>query len=182
MKRNVFLLILISLLHACSNDAQERKPGQESLSSNASPSIKTGNKTGSILNNIVLEEKGGLKVSSAFLADEAGRLINPQNIIPAGKPVYLTLVIKEGWEVDKNFVSPGAVQTITTHNGEPVLESGDLFAASPRITAEDASRLQLKVLLKTSRPDIRFYVVRFRIWDKKGKGEITGEYRLEVEK
>ncbi len=182
MKRTIFLLLMLSLLQACSNDAQEQKPEQETHVSNATPSNETGNKTGSILNNILLEEKGGLTVSSAFLADEAGRLVNPNNTVTAGKPVYLMLVIKEGWVVKNNLVSPGTEQTITTHNGEPVLKSSDLFAASPQIKAEDASRLQLKVVLKTSRPDIRYYVIRFRVWDKNGKGEITGQYQLQVEK
>lgn len=134
-----------------------------------------------ILNNIVVEEKGGLQVATAFLADEAGNLINPKNTVTIGSPVFLTVQVKEGWKIQDGFVSPGAVQTITTHNSEPVLQSSDLFAGVQRIKASDAATLRLKVLITATRPDIAFYKIRFRIWDKKGSGEITGHYQLRLE-
>jgi hypothetical protein len=180
MKRIPVFLLLFFLLKACSNGTNTRAHQADSI---APPPYgeQAIDRRGNILNNIVLEKVNGFEITSAFLADEKGNLIHPQNIIPTGYPVFLTIRVQEGWTVYKGFVSPGATQTIFTHNNEPVLQSPDLFANIPRVKKEDAGTLRLKTLITATRSDIRHYTIRFRVWDKKGEGEITGHYRLRVQ-
>ncbi|HEV7331041.1 MAG TPA: hypothetical protein VGN63_08390 [Flavisolibacter sp.] len=167
-------------MSGCSNDGQYR-PGHTDVSSPDSTIKYNTSKGKNILNNIFLEERGGLQVSTAYLADEAGNLINAKNIVSIATPVYLTIQIKQGWIVTEGYVSPGAYQSITTHNGEPVVQSSDLFAGIQRIKTSDAATIRLKTLITTTRSDIAYYKVYFRVWDKQGTGEITGNYQLRLE-
>jgi hypothetical protein len=132
------------------------------------------------LNNIHLFENGGMKVTKAFLTDESGHLLPGDNLVQAGKPVYLNIIIGSGWMAEGGFVSPGATQTITTGKGEPVLSTPDLFTAVPRVAAAKAGYLRLKAVITQTEKNQQAFLVRFRIWDKTGPGEISGSYRLLV--
>lgn len=175
------LLVFLFLLAACSNGTNTSPRRDDGISSSSKTVEQAYIPKENILNNIVLESVKGFKITSAFLADEKGNLVPLDNTIPGGHPVYLTLRIQEGWTLQKGYTSPGATQTILSHNNEPVLQSGDLFANIPRVKKEDAGTLRLKTLITATRSDIRYYNVRFRVWDKWGEGEITGHYRLHVE-
>lgn len=181
MKRTPVFYVLFFLLVACNNEVTTTPRDKDSVVTTHSKSeVKSGNKQ-TIVNNIVLEKVSGLEITSAFLADEKGNLINPKNSVRAGQPVFLTFHINKGWTVKKGMVSPGASQSIVTHNNEPVLQSEDLFANAPRIKKEDAGIVRLKTLITSTRPDIPYYIIRFRLWDNLGTGEITGYYRLQVQ-
>lgn len=129
----------------------------------------------------MLEKGAGLQITSAFLADEKGTLISIGNTVRTGQPVFLPLRISKGWTVENGYRSPGAVQSIVTHNNEPVLQSRDLYANRLRIKWEDAGTLRLQALFTATRSGIPSYPIRFRVWDKKGNGEMTGHYGLRVE-
>ncbi|HEY1021818.1 MAG TPA: hypothetical protein VGE06_05870 [Flavisolibacter sp.] len=179
MKRIPVFILLFFLLKACSNSTNTGAHQADSMAT--MPSGKqTNDRKETTLNNIVLEKITGFKITSAFLADEKGNLLHPQNTIPAGYPVFLTIRIQDGWTLQKGYASPGASQAILTHNNEPVLQSRDLFANIPRVKKEDAGTIRLKTLITATRSDIRHYTIRFRVWDKWGEGEITGHYRLQV--
>lgn len=180
MKTTLISLCLLLSLSRCTDQASIGRAATGTAPSDPVQVTTPANNSKNVLNNIVAAEKGGLKVAAAYLVDETGNLINHKNTVALGTPVYLTIQIKDGWAVQNGFVSPGAVQIITTDNGEPVLQSSDLFAGAKRIRAADASKLQLKTLITATRPDIAFYVVRFRIWDKEGTGAVEGYYHLRV--
>ncbi|MDQ3277236.1 MAG: hypothetical protein M3Q06_02855 [Bacteroidota bacterium] len=179
MKTKPIIIFLLLSLTQCTDKspAKSNHPAEGS----SVPRQKTSSANKNILNNIVAEEKGGLKIAAAYLADAGGKIINPQNTVAPGSPVFLIIQIQDGWRVNKGYVSPGALQTITTQNGEPVLQSPDLFAGAKSIRAADAANLQLKTVIINTRPDIAYYIVRFRIWDKGGTGAINGYYHLWVE-
>jgi hypothetical protein len=182
MKMKLIILSVFLTLTRCTNNTPA-VTGNSSPPKPDSTHVKSLSKEReNVLNNIVVEEKGGLQITGAYLTNESGTLINPDNTVPLGMPVYLTLQIKKGWVVEKGYVSPGAVQIITTNKGEPVLQSPDLFAGVERIKAADAARLQLKTMITVTRSDISYYVVRFRVWDKWGNGEAEGYYRLRIKK
>ena len=181
MKTKLIILLLLTLTR-CTNNTPAISGNSSSPKPDSTRVKSSSSSRENILNNIVVEEKGGLQITGAYLTSEAGTLINPQNTVPLGMPVYLTLQIKKGWAVEKGYVSPGAVQIITTNKGEPVLQSPDLFAGVERIKAADAARLQLKTMITVTRSDISYYVVRFRVWDKRGDGEAEGFYQLRIKK
>lgn len=145
----------------------------------ARPAEQT-NSRAQILNRVTVHESGGLKISRAFLTTESGELLNARNRISVGETVYLNLVVAQGWMAENGVVSPGASQTITTGEGEPVLSSPDLFGGNAPIEEAKAGQIRLKTIITNSRPDTRTFVVRYRVWDKKGSGEVTGSYQLHM--
>ena len=89
------------------------------------------NSDAEILNNIIVYESGGLKVSRAFLSYEDGSLVPKTNRTELGKPVYLNLLVKSGWKVDDGMVSIDASEKIVTDAGEEVLNANNLFKTTP---------------------------------------------------
>ena len=134
------------------------------------------------LHAITLQQKGGLLVSKAFLTNRQGNLLHRGNTVRVGDTVVLTLAVQEGWVLKNGTASPGASQTIVTDLNEPVLKSGDLFAQMKTVPAAKAAHLQLQAIVSKTRPDIPYYTVHFRIWDKNGEGEVKGQYRLNMAK
>jgi hypothetical protein len=132
------------------------------------------------LHSIELHSVHELAISQAFLTTKNGVLLHPDNTIREGEPVYLNLVIKSGWKATNGSVTLGANQSVTTDKGEPVLQSGDLFAGNPSIPVAEAGRIRLQALITKSRSDIRFFVVRFLLWDKNSNAAAEGSYRLFV--
>jgi hypothetical protein len=169
---SLFFILLFPFLFGC-NEA----PTNRSKRKINEPELQT-NSQAQILNSIVVHEKGGLEIARAFLAYENGSLLQPGNTVLLGDVVCLNLVIKQGWVAENGFVSIGATQTLITKNGAPVLSSSDLFAGTPKIEESKASHLQLKTTITKGLPDAGSFVVNYRVWDKTGDGEVTGNYRL----
>gem|GEM_PF-818283 len=134
-----------------------------------------------VLNDIIVRESGGLKVAQAYLSFENGNLLPKSNTTPLGAPVYLNLVIKDGWDVQDGTVSLDATEKITTNRGEMVLNAPNLFGTRSNVNESDASRIVLKATITKTRPDIDYFVVNYHVWDKRGEGEVKGSYKLFVE-
>jgi hypothetical protein len=45
---------------------------------------------------------------------------------------------------------------------------------------KEGARLLLPSVISRTRRGIDYFVVQFRVWDRKGPGEISGSYRLNV--
>jgi hypothetical protein len=191
MKRYSWLLLLF--FTACNNQKKESpsetKKAVQTSSKEENNSVRRGNDDAAeattnsdadILNNISLHETGGLKVAQAYLAFEDGKLVPKTNETDIGTPVYLTLLIDRGWEIKDQQASIDATEIITTHDGEIVLNAPNLFKNSPTLDATDANRILLKANITRTRPDIRYFVVNYRVWDKWSDAEVKGSYRLYV--
>lgn len=134
-----------------------------------------------VLNDIIVRESGGLKVAQAYLSFENGNLVPKSNSAPLGAPVYLNLVIKDGWDVEDGMVSLDATEKIVTNRGQVVLNAQNLFRASPAINETDASRIVLKATITKTQPDIDYFIVNYHVWDKRGEGEVKGSYKLFID-
>lgn len=137
------------------------------------------NSTAKILNGIVVHEGGGLTISRAYLTNASGLLIPSDNTIAGGDTACLNLVVAQGWIAENGQVTLGARQSIVTDRGEPVLSSPDLFDGA-KIGESQAGHLQLKASITQQRSDSPSFLVRYRVWDKKGSGEVSGSYRLRL--
>jgi hypothetical protein len=134
-----------------------------------------------VLNGIQINSTGGVKVFSAVLGYASGDLVPEDNTVSLGEKIKLMVNIEKGWkEIDgKSFI--GASETITTDNGTMLLESGDLFASNETgMDATTARIVTLSALLENATPGAQYYIVNFRIWDKKGSGEVTGKYQFKL--
>ena len=195
MKRYSWLLVLV-VLSACNNNGNTEKtssvPEKEKKNSEVNESNTTRkrnmsqgdeattNSDADILHNISLHESGGLKVAQPCLTFEGGKLVPKSNESSIGTPEYLNLLIEKGWEVKDEQSSVDATEIITTHDGEIGLNAPNLFKASPTIDAKDATRILLKANITKTRPDIDYFIVNYRVWDKWSDAEVKGSYRLYV--
>ena len=134
-----------------------------------------------LLNGIELNAEG-IQVYRASLSLESGDLLPSGNTVALGEKISLILNIEKGWtEIDdKSFI--GATEKITTDNGSVILDSDDLFAAYDQgINASDAKVITLKArITQASAIPVDHYIVTFRVWDKKGRGVITGKYKFYI--
>ena len=196
MKRYSWLPLLL-LLAACNAEKKDEKKNsltkENAVQQNAveadnnvsSTNVRsleeaTTNSDADILNNISLHESGGLKVAQAFLTFEDGKLLPKSNETSLQQPVYLNLIIDKGWEIKGKQSSIDATEIITTHDGEIVLNAPNLFKEMPVLDSKDATRVLLKANITRTRPDIDYFIVNYRVWDKWSDAEVKGSYQLFV--
>lgn len=130
-----------------------------------------------IRNGIQLNAKG-LKVEQAFLVYEDGSLVAEDNKAKINEPVKMRLIISN-WKEENGLVFADASEKITTSEGEVLVNEPNLFASyTDGIKAADAKYIILTAIITKVDKLYDYFLVSFRVWDKKGDGEITGSYKL----
>ena len=134
-----------------------------------------------ISNDISVATSNGPELDHTFLSYETDDRVPPSNTTSVGKPIFLNLVLSKGWSEEMGEVSIGASQKISTDDGTVLLDNADMFDNYKSISAEDAKYIKLKAVVTRTAPNIRYYIVDFKVWDKNGKGTVTGSYRFFVQ-
>jgi hypothetical protein len=134
-----------------------------------------------IRNGIELKTKGDLKVSQAFLLFEDGSLVPSSNEAKVNQEVNLRLIIEGGFKQNNGMVEIGASERIETSTGQVLLDEKDLFRTLGEIEAARAEALTLKAVITRLDKLYDYFLVSFRVWDKKGNGEVTGSYKLYIQ-
>ena len=141
-----------------------------------------GTKTSSkIRNGIELQTTGNLKVSQAFLLFDDGSLVPASNEAKVNQQVNLRLIIDGGFTEANGKVEIGAAEKIETNTRQMLLDEKDLFSDLGEIEAERAKTLTLNAVITRLDKLYDYFLVSFRVWDKKGNGEITGSYKLYIQ-
>jgi hypothetical protein len=168
----IFFLTLI-LFAACEVTVKQDPPaGKKAESTETSSKIRNG---------IELNSKGGMKVSQAFLLFEDGTLVPSTNEAKVNQEVNLRLIIENGFTQNNGMVEIGASEKIETNTGETLLDEKDLFRNLGEIEAARAEALTLKAVITRLDKLYDYFLVSFRVWDKKGNGEVTGSYKLYIQ-
>ena len=178
MAKYLFALsIIVGLITSCNNDQQKNadtknkvEKTQKMTTSNLRNNIK-------IRNDINIKAEG-IDLSQAFLLYDDGTLVPETNETGVGKPVKMRLIIDNGWKEQDGKVSIGASEKIETSDGELMLDEKDLFAAMPIINADDAKVITLTANISSLDKLYDYFLVSFKVWDKNGTGQITGNYKL----
>jgi hypothetical protein len=134
-------------------------------------------------NNITIKTTGGVKIVNAglYYADSIQIAVPNNNTVALSQNVSLVLVLEKGtWLQKDGIVSIGASEKIVTNTGVVVLNNDDLFKNFTNISADDADYITLKAVITSMIKKIPYFVVHFTVWDKWGKGKITGSYRLRI--
>ena len=136
---------------------------------------------GAVVYNGIELESHEVKVRKAYLMFANGERVPADNVIDFKQPVKLFIAIDSGWIEYENKVWLGALERVTTDDGNLIMYEKDLFKDKypDGISPKDARDLALSVsvsLEKNSGPG--FVTISFTIWDKKGVGYIRGQYRL----
>lgn len=163
-------------MYGCQSDSKE---DQSAYAPKEQPTYT--NEQGTLISNGIALEATGVKVRRAFLLYDNSTPVPPGNTTSPGRTVRLRLVVDSGWRKEDGQVSLGASEIIRTDKDQVVLDEKDLFAASPSLDARAAQEITLTVTLSKLGRGQRHFVVSFRVWDKKGSGEIKGSYKLLVQ-
>jgi len=135
-------------------------------------------KTSSKIRNGIQLKANGLKVEQAFLTYEDGTLVTNENKIDVNQKVVLRLIM-DGWKEENGKVMIGATEKLTTSKGQTILDTEDLFGAYPEgVDAKDAKYITLSAVITRLDELYDHFLVEFRVWDKKGGGDVTGSYKL----
>jgi len=149
--------------------------------------IKTSDKTenrnadDAIKNGIRLTSKGFL-VSEAYLVFDDENPVPPGNKISLNQNINLLLIVDSGWNEIEGRVYPGSKQVVKLSSGEEILNTEDFFMAFDEtgVASNDARYITLNTAIPEIKDKRKPVVVNFRVWDKKGSGEIKGTYKLFV--
>jgi len=134
-----------------------------------------------ISNGIQLKTTANIKVIKAYLYYDDLSPVPDSNTAKLNENLNLLIKLQPGaWVVKNKFVKLGASEKITTNTGALVSEEKDLFASLKQINPEDARFINLKASMESMTGPVEYLVVRFRVWDKQGKGEISGSFRMHV--
>jgi hypothetical protein len=133
-----------------------------------------------IKNGIELKSNG-LTVSQAFLLYEDGGLVPEANTTGVNQKVILRLIIDKGWTEENGKVFPGASEKIETNDGAIVLNEADLFASMAEgVNAKDAQYITLSAVITKLDKLYDYFVVHFKVWDKKSTASVEGSYKLYI--
>jgi hypothetical protein len=132
-----------------------------------------------IKNNIKIVSDG-LKVTKAYLTDEEGNELK-LNKSRVGKTIHLNLEVS-GWMSNEGKVNLGASEKIITDKNLLVLYEDDLFPGKTDYEEADAKYINLKAVITSSSGDIKFFTVKFRVWDKNNGNNVTGSYTFSLVK
>lgn len=175
MKKIIPVLFFPAIIFFLScNNSPESRPSVEQNTETKKTSSK-------IRNGIELNTKGNLDVSQAFLLFNDGSLVPSSNEAKVNQEVNLRLIIDKGFAENNGLVEIGASERIETNTGELLLDEKDLFANLGAIEAERAKMLTLKAVITRLDKLYDYFLVSFRVWDKKGNGEVTGSYKLYIQ-
>ncbi|HKH60384.1 MAG TPA: hypothetical protein VKA49_06110 [Flavitalea sp.] len=173
MKKIMTPIFFLAIILFCSCEFTVK---QEPSSDN-----KPVSKGSKIRNGIELKTTGDLKVSQAFLLFEDGSLVPSSNEAKVNQEVNLRLIIEGGFTQTNGMVEIGASERIETSTGQVLLDEKDLFSNLGEIEAARAEALTLKAVITRLDKLYDYFLVSFRVWDKKGNGEVTGSYKLYIQ-
>ena len=178
--RFIQLAMVCCMLSSCQFQCSmgDKKTVEGKTVSSGDPSELTG---ATIKNNIDVEAKG-VKLAQAYLMDE-NRAWKESNTAALNEKIYLTLKLDTGWtKIDgKSFI--GASERVTDKNGVVVLDSDDLFKDydTSGMPSDIASLVNLSaVISKLPSSGVTGFTVKFKVWDKKGSGEVSGTYDFTI--
>lgn len=128
-----------------------------------------------------LETKAnGLSFEDCYLSVNDQRLND--NEVPLGETAICVFTGVDGFVQEDNMCYVGASMIVSDENGNELLNESDLFAhyEDEGLSPLDASVLSLS--LSTGSPMIAgsTYNWTMRIWDKRGKGEITASCSVKL--
>jgi hypothetical protein len=134
-----------------------------------------------VIKNDIELEGSGVKLKEAYLMDKDEKRLTA-NEVKVGEYIYLVLRTDTGWtKIDgKSYL--GASEKIVTSRGRTVVEADDIFKdyTETGYSAVDAGYIRLSAVITQADSGVDEFVVHFRVWDKKGPGEIKGQYNFKL--
>jgi hypothetical protein len=173
------LLLMAALLTGCKFQCSVGNNGTDTKE--VSSTNEPGPTGGARIENDIELDAQNVRVTQAYLTDE-NRNVLESNAVGLNENIYCTVRLDTGWTKygDKSFV--GASEKIMTEDGNVILDVPDLFKeyTESGVSAEDAKVLSVSAVITKKQPGVDNYKVQFRMWDKKGDGEVKGSFKFKV--
>jgi hypothetical protein len=176
--RPLLVTVLFVLLMACGNKGKSQvvKGNSERSNDNISP-LK-----GAMIKNDIDIEASNVKVKAAYLMTEDAQY-KLKNTAKLNERVILTIELDTGWTKHNGITFLGASEQIFDKDGTVVLDAQDLFSNlnEKGLESKVAHNINLSAFIESIEPGYEEFIVKFRIWDKKGNGEVKGRYKFKIE-
>jgi len=138
-------------------------------------------KDGTVLTNNISLTATGIKVTKATLLLQDGSRVADDNVVNLEEKIKLALYMGDGWKLRDGKAFLGASEKITTESGETIVNAEDLFSTvTDGLDPEDAKNIKLSASISKDSGISKYYNVHFRVWDKVGTAEITGDYKFYI--
>lgn len=171
--RSLFIpLLLLFVLSSCEvkvNTGSEEK-GEKSLRNRSR-----------IRNNIAIETTGGVTVEQAFLTyEDDGSFVSDSNATTINKPVKLNMVVK-GWKAKEGKVFLDAAQTITTSDGDLVLDKKGMLDHLGGLSPNDAQYLRFQFVITRVYKIFDYFQVEVMARNKTFDQQVKASFQMHVE-
>jgi hypothetical protein len=184
MKKLTMVYATICCIVLCSCDFK-CSVGDNKSAAKTKPVTSEDNTTlnGAVIKNDIDIEATGVKLKAAYLVDEKENLLK-ENLISLNQKIYLVLKTDTGWVKENGKSLIGAGERISTSAGKVLVDADDIFKDEEvtGMKAEETEVISLSAVITQADPGIEDFLVQFRVWDKKGKGEIKGKYKFSLKK
>jgi len=139
--------------------------------------------TGAVIKNDIDVEASGVKISEVYLMDADNNYLT-ENITRLNEKIYLVIKADTGWVKENDLSFIGASERISTASGHVIVDAANIFKdyETTGLPADKAHLINLSALITEADPGVENFVVQFKVWDKKGKGEVKGKYKFGIKK
>ena len=138
---------------------------------------------GAIIKNNIDLDVTGVKLKEAYLTDADYKPLT-ENKAGLGEKIYIIIRLDTGWVKEKGKSFIGASEKIITSAGRVVVSADDIFKDDELtgLDAKDTKVISLSAIITQADPGVNDFEVQFRVWDKKGAGEVKGKYYFSLKK
>lgn len=183
MKSTNFFYIIMLCVSLCGCDFKCSIGSNQEVKTKPVTSADHTTLNGAIIKNDIDLEVTGVKVKEVYLVDAKNNVLT-ENKAGVGEKIYAVIKLDTGWvkENGKSFI--GASERILTSSGRVVVSADDIFKdyEATGLDAEDAKVVSLSAVITEPGTETDEFSVQFRVWDKKGKGEVKGKYKFSLKK
>ena len=176
----VYATICCMVLYSCDFKVGDKKSdvNVKTVTSNDNTTLN-----GAIIKNDIDVDATGVKVKEVYLVDADYKPL-AENKARVGEKIHIVIKMDTGWvkENGKSFI--GASERILTSAGRVVVSADDIFKEQELtgLDPEDTKVISLSAIITQADPGVNDFEVQFRVWDKKGAGEVKGKYYFSLKK
>ena len=178
------ILMTITLLAAtvsfgCNNNDKSAPKESNTQTTSEEKKKDAGKPRQELMSGISLSETANLKVSRAFVSTVDGEVFKNEVTAGDGEKLILNLNM-DGFKEEGGKCFVGVSEKITSSNGEVILDEQDLFSKynETGLNPDDARFVRLSAVVTGNVSSNPYYMVTFRVWDKKAPGDVSGSYKI----
>lgn len=178
-KKTLIYFFIVIFLSSCKFECNTNGVKKNGVSTIESTIKKVGDV---IVTNSINITTNTAKLESATLVLDNGERVPDDNVVGLNENIILKLTFDNStWKKVNNKCNVGAAEKIITSNGGVALNAGDLFKDNIE-GFDEVEVIKLNAIVRKEYKSTSYYTVYFRVWDKNGNAEVTGNYKFYLKK